>query len=884
MSTSAHRTIYRKDYTPPDHLIESVQLCFELGETTTSVVSRLTVRSNYDLASGLRPLILNGKRLVLVSIVLDGRKLDAGQYSMTDELLTIPVTPETFTLEIETELRPQDNTFLEGLYRSSGMFCTQCEAEGFRAITWYPDHPDVLSIFTTTIIADRSTCPVLLSNGNLTTRGELPDGRHYAVWHDPFRKPSYLFALVAGDLACSSDHFTTCSGREIDLRIYVHHKDLQKCEHALRSLKKAMDWDEQTYGREYDLDIYMIVAVDDFNMGAMENKGLNIFNSRYVLATPETATDEDFQAIEEVIGHEYFHNWSGNRVTCRDWFQLSLKEGLTVFRDQEFSADMQSRGVKRISDVRTLRTGQFSEDAGPLAHPVRPDSYIEINNFYTNTVYNKGAEVIRMLRTLLGPETFRTAMDLYFARHDGQAVTVDDFVAAMADASGIDLDQFTLWYSQSGTPRISVDGQFDAGQGTYTLRVRQSCPDTPGQSNKKSFLIPLSIGLLDSQGRELPVTLAGETQPGPTTRILQLRNDLEEFTFSNLASAPVPALLRGFSAPVKLDYPCSHQELVFLMAHEPDTFCRWEAGQTLAAQIILNLVSDWQQQRELTLDPAFTDAFRTVLTSEMDDRAFKAEALTLPSEKYLAELMDVVDPDGIHAARRFVVRSLASELKAEFLAQYSACRTGQPYSVDDGRSGERRLANQCLAYLMSLCEQPVIDLCFKHFSTADNMTDAQGALALLVSCDCSERINALTDFYNRWQHDRQVVDKWFTVQALSSLPDTLENVQGLIRHPAFELTNPNRFRSLVGAFSQNQARFHSKDGAGYLFLTEQLVRLIPCNPQVASRLMTPLTTWHRFDRDRQQLMRQNLQKIADLPGLSRDVFEIVSKSLSNDLV
>jgi len=607
MATLEHTTIYRKDYTPPSYLVDTVLLRFDLGEETTVVSSCLSMRANYDYASGQRPLVLDGQRFTLRSVGIDGATLQPEQYRQTSEQLTIPNVPAFFTLEIETELRPQDNSFLEGLYRSSGMFCTQCEAQGFRSITYYPDRPDVLAVFTTTIIADQSRYPVLLSNGNLQDKGELPAGRHFATWRDPFKKPSYLFALVAGDLACLRDRFVTCSGRNVELQVFAHQKNLAKCDHALASLKKAMRWDEETFGREYDLDLYMIVAVDDFNMGAMENKGLNIFNSRYVLATPETATDEDFQAIEEVIGHEYFHNWSGNRVTCRDWFQLSLKEGLTIYRDQEFSCDMQSRGVKRIADVRLLRTTQFMEDSGPLSHPVRPDSYMEINNFYTVTVYNKGAEVIRMMGAILGPERFRAGMDLYFSRHDGQAATVDDFVAAMADAGGMDLGQIQRWYSQSGTPRIDVRGEFDATGGIFILRVRQSCPPTIGQADKKPFLIPLSMGLLSHTGDQLPVTLAGEQEPGPTTRVLLLREEEEVFRFSGLSSAPVPALLRNFSAPVKLNYPHDKEEYALLMSHEPDPFCRWEAGQSLAARLLLGLVEDVQNQREPTVDP-FQDA------------------------------------------------------------------------------------------------------------------------------------------------------------------------------------------------------------------------------------------------------------------------------------
>ncbi|HEY6007895.1 MAG TPA: aminopeptidase N, partial [Geobacteraceae bacterium] len=571
MTENPHTIVHRTDYTPPDYLVDTVGLRFELGEETTTVTARLAIRRRGDAP---RPLVLDGHRIDLRSLRLDGVQLTPADYTVSAGQLTIPAVPAAFTLETVTELRPQENTRLEGLYRSAGMFCTQCEAEGFRSITYYPDRPDVLAVFTTTVVADRTRYPVLLANGNPVETGELPDGRHFATWHDPFPKPSYLFALVAGNLVCAQDSFITASGREVSLRVYVEAANRHKCAHALRSLQHAMRWDEERFGREYDLDCYLIVAVDDFNMGAMENKGLNIFNSRYVLATPETATDDDFHAIEEVVGHEYFHNWSGNRVTCRDWFQLSLKEGLTIFRDQEFSADMGSRGVKRIGDVRYLRTVQFAEDTGPLAHPVRPDSYMEINNFYTTTVYNKGAEVIRMLRTLLGPERFRAAMDLYFSRFDGQAATVDDFVAAMEEAGGRDLAQFRLWYGQAGTPQVTASASFAPETGSFTLTLRQTTPPTPGQPQKAPLHIPLLMGLLDHDGRELPVTLAAEPQPGPTTRLFELRQTEEVYRFTGLAAAPVPALLRGFCAPVRLDYPYGHDELVLLMAHEPDPFSR----------------------------------------------------------------------------------------------------------------------------------------------------------------------------------------------------------------------------------------------------------------------------------------------------------------------
>ena len=884
MTETAHATIYRKDYTPPDYLVETIDLRFELGEETTRVHSRLSVRANYDSTQGMRPLRLDGNRLALTGLVLDGTPLTSDHYTVDKEILTISSVPAAFTLEVTTEIRPQDNTFLEGLYRSNGMFCTQCEAEGFRAITYFPDRPDVLSVYTVTIIAERSKYPLLLANGNPLENGELPDGKHYAVWHDPFPKPCYLFALVAGDLVCTEGSFTTWSGREVTLRIYVEEKNRDKCGHALRSLQKAMRWDEEKFGREYDLDLFMIVAVDDFNMGAMENKGLNIFNSRYVLASAETATDDDFQAIEEVVGHEYFHNWTGNRVTCRDWFQLSLKEGLTIFRDQEFSADMESRGVKRISDVRLLRTHQFAEDGGPMAHPVRPDSYMEINNFYTMTVYHKGAEVIRMLHTMLGAETFRKGMDLYFQRHDGQAVTVVDFVLAMEDASGKDLNQFRLWYEQAGTPRLECDGGFDPDAGTFTLTVRQSCPSTPGQTEKKPFQIPLMIGLLDKDGRELPCTLTGETADGPLTRVLEITKAEEVYVFTGLSEKPVPALLRTFSAPVQLSYPFRHDDLVLLMAHEQDPFSRWEAGQQLAVQLILGLVEDLQAERELRLDPGFVAAFRATLTSGETDRAFLAEALTLPSESYLAELMTVVDPTAIHQARQFVRRGLAKQLRSEFLTVRETCRSSAPYAVDDGRAGDRRLANLCLAYLATGEEQEIMALCLRQCREADNMTDVMGALVPLASCDCPERSIALAEFYDKWHDDRQVVDKWFSVQASSTLPAALAEVKKLLEHPAFELGNPNRFRSLVGVFSQaNQVRFHESDGSGYRFFGEQLRRLIPVNPQVAARLLTPLTRWQRYDTARQSLMLEELRRIKELPELPRDVYEVVEKSLAGSL-
>ena len=862
--------IYRKDYRPPDYRVETVELRFDLGEETTRVRSRLVLYADYDGAEGFRPLWLDGREMVLKSVKLDGRELVEGQYRLDEESLTILQPPRRFVLEIETELKPQLNSSLEGLYRSSGNFCTQCEAEGFRKITYYPDRPDVMARFTTTITADRQSCPVLLSNGNRVDGGELDDGRHWATWEDPFPKPSYLFALVAGDLAHVTDHFTTCSGRRVELRLYVEQHNIDKCEHAMRSLKQAMAWDEQVYGREYDLDIYMIVAVDDFNMGAMENKGLNIFNSKCVLASPETATDTDFHNIEAVVAHEYFHNWSGNRVTCRDWFQLSLKEGFTVFRDQQFSADMLSAAVQRITDVNRLRNFQFPEDHGPLAHPVRPDSYVEINNFYTATVYEKGAEVVRMIHTLLGPEGFRVGSDLYFERHDGQAVTVDDFVCAMEDANGVDLGQFRRWYSQAGTPRIEVSDTYDAASSSYTLCLRQSCPPTPGQEHKQPFHIPVAVALLDDTGEELAAS-----------QVLELREREQQFEFEGIGQRPIPSLLRGFSAPVIVDYPYSQQQLAFLMARDSDPFNCWEAGQKLATGIILPLVDDSQAGRKPVLDEILVDAFRKVLTGTVEDPAFTALLLTLPSESWLAEQCEVVDPVAIHDARDFVRRSLAAALETAWLAGYEANGEHGEYRLDAAAMGRRSLKNLCLSYLMELPREEIRQGCMEQFTTAGNMTDAMAALQALTNCDCPEREPALDAFYRKWRDQPLVVDKWFSLQATSRLPDTLQRVERLMRHPDFDIRNPNRVRALIGAFCQgNPARFHEPGGAGYRFLADRVLELDGINPQVAARLLNPLTRWRRYDERRRQLIKTELERVLAAEKLSRDVYEVASKALA----
>ncbi|MBE2294710.1 MAG: aminopeptidase N [Phycisphaerales bacterium] len=880
MLTNTHKTTYLKDYTPPAYHLPTVDLHFDLGEEFTTVRSRLRLE-RADTTAADTPLVLDGQQLELIALEMDGAPLAADRYQVEDDYLTLLHPPASFELTVVTRIRPQDNASLEGLYQSSGNFCTQCEAEGFRKITYFLDRPDVMVVFTTTLVADKARYPVLLSNGNPVDSGELDGGRHWATWHDPFPKPCYLFALVAGNLRHLEDTFRTRSGRVVTLRIYVEPENIDQCEHAMYSLKQAMAWDERRFRLEYDLDLYQIVAVGDFNMGAMENKGLNVFNTKYVLAKPETATDADYQGILGVIGHEYFHNWTGNRVTCRDWFQLSLKEGLTVFRDQEFSSDLGSRGVKRIEDVRILRTSQFSQDAGPMAHPVRPDSYIEINNFYTVTVYNKGAEVIRMIETLLGRDGFQRGMDLYFQRHDGQAVTCDDFVAAMADANDADLSQFKRWYHQAGTPELTVHDDYDAATHTYTLSVRQSCPPTPGQPDKEPFHIPLAMGLLDATGCDLPLQLQGEDAAQGTSRVLELREPEHIFRFVNVPARPVPSLLRGFSAPVKLNSAESDADLRFRLAYDHDDFNRWDAGQSLAVRIILGLIADRRQGRSWALPESFSDAFGEALESGVDS-ALLAQVLTLPSEIYLAEQMDVIDVDGIHDARLFVQQTLAQRLREALLARYQTLHSSERdgYRADAAAIGRRALKNVCLEYLMRLDEANLLDLCLEQFQTAGNMSDQLGALVSLANHDGPERSAALTAFYERWRGEALVVDKWLTLQATSYLPDTLNLVKTLMGHEAFSLKNPNKVRALIGAFCQsNPVHFHAVDGSGYTFLADQILALNAFNSQIAARQVAAFTRWRKFDPIRQQGMQDQLERILEAPKLSPDVYEIVAKSL-----
>ncbi len=876
MSKNNPQAIHLKDYRVPAFLIEQTELHFELGEKATLVKSRLTMRRNPASDDPQAALELDGdKDLQLRRVVLDGVDLKADQYQLQESGLTLNDLPDQFLLECVTLIKPQDNTSLEGLYRSNGMFCTQCEAEGFRKITYYLDRPDVMSVFTTTIVADKQRYPVLLSNGNAVAQGESEDGRHWLTWQDPFPKPAYLFALVGGDLELVEDRFTTCSGRVIPLRLYVEKANLHKCEHALAALKRAMKWDEEVYGREYDLDLFMIVAVDHFNMGAMENKGLNIFNSSCVLANPETTTDAAFERIEGIVAHEYFHNWSGNRVTCRDWFQLSLKEGFTVFRDAEYTADMGSRTVKRIDDVNLLRTSQFAEDAGPMAHPVRPDSFIEISNFYTLTVYEKGAEVVRMIHRLLGAELFRKGSDLYFQRHDGQAVTTDDFVAAMEEVSGQDLTQFKRWYSQAGTPQLKVSDDYDAERRCYRLTISQHCPPSPGQPVKQPYHIPIAVGLLDAEGRDLVLA------DGNTTQLLELKQPSQTFEFTDIDARPLPSLLRGFSAPVKLQYPYSREDLVFLMSHDSDGFNRWEAGQKLAVEVIQELITAYRAGEALVLDPLLIGAFQQVLSDRSLDPAMVAKVLTLPSEAYLSELAEEIDVEAIHAVREYVKRTLAEQLQGLFMDCYRHNHVQQPYQLDAASIARRSLQNQSLSYLMTLNNRIVLALAEAQFEAADNMTDRLAALTALAHSQFdAERQQALQQFYQQWQQDSLVVNQWFSVQATAPRADVLDQVKALMQHPAFDLKNPNRVRALIAAYcNQNSVQFHRADGAGYQFLAEQIITLDAMNPQIASRLLTPLTRWKKYDQRRQALMKAQLERILAAEGLSRDSYEVLSKSL-----
>jgi aminopeptidase N len=871
MRTEEPRAIHLADYQAPEFRVKTVHLDFSLEPEATRVAARLEI----ERLHGHGPLFLHGEKQKLLKIALDGRALTQADYLLDDKGLTLANPPAKLILEIESEINPAANTELEGLFISNGMFCTQCEPEGFRRITYFIDRPDNLSVFTVRIEADKEQYPVLLSNGNRVRSGDVGDGRHFAEWHDPFPKPSYLFALVAGDLGSIHDSFTTMSGRRIALDIYVEHGNEPRARYAMDALKRAMKWDEQAYGREYDLDIFMIVAVSAFNMGAMENKGLNIFNDKVLLATPETATDDDYARIESVVAHEYFHNWTGNRITCRDWFQLSLKEGLTVFRDQSFSGDERSHGVQRIQDVRALRARQFVEDAGPLAHPVQPQSYIEINNFYTATIYDKGAQVIGMLKTLVGDAGYRKATDLYFARHDGQAATVEDWVTCFEDACGRDLSQFRLWYSQAGTPVIEARGAYDADTRRYTLDLNQTLAPTPGQPEKKPMHIPVRIGLVGKSGAALPLTLEGENHAGPATRVLELTESTHRFVFADVAEEPLVSLGRDFSAPVIFRVPHSRHERAILMGKDSDAFNRWEAGQGLATEIMQEVAGEARSDS----DTDYIAAIGDVLRQAEEDPAFAAQMLMPPTENELAAKKIPVDPVAIHTARIALVRAIALAHRDRIARLYEEMREPADFNPDARSAGRRALRNACLRYLTAADDEAAAGLADAHYRTASNMTDMIAGLGALTRMESPLRDTAFTHFHDRFRNDPLVLDKWMGLQAGSPLPDTVAAVRALMRHPAFDIKNPNRVRALIGAFGANHLRFHNQDGSGYRLVGEVIRALDPMNPQVAARLAGAFESWRRYDPARQDLMRGELKAIQDLAGISPNLFEVAGKML-----
>jgi len=880
MRTEEPRPVRLKDYRPPDWLIETVDLDVSLHPTATTVRAKLKLKPN--AAGAPAPLVLDGDELKLRSIVLDGKPLPQESFVATPDRLTIAQVPQRpFELEFETLVDPANNTKLMGLYRAGATYCTQCEAEGFRRITYFLDRPDAMAVFTTRIEAEKNEAAVLLSNGNLIAQGDVPGtSRHFAVWHDPFPKPSYLFALVGGNLACVKDSFTTMSGRKVTLAIYVEPGKEDRCSYAMDSLRRAMRWDETAFGREYDLDIFMIVAVSAFNMGAMENKGLNIFNDKYVLASPGSATDTDYTSIEAVIAHEYFHNWTGDRITCRDWFQLCLKEGLTVFRDQEFTADQRSRAVERISDVRGLRSHQFVEDAGPLAHPVRPELYHEINNFYTSTVYEKGAEVVRMIRTLLGAQAFRKGMDLYFERHDGQAATVEQFAQCFADVSGRDMSQFMRWYSQAGTPEIKVAPHYDAHARTYRLDIAQTVPATPGQPDKQPMVIPLAFGLVGANGADLPLLLNGQPLP---RGVIELTQPSQSFVFTNVTERPIPSLNRGFSAPIKLAVPIEPDDLRFLAAHDRDPFNRWQAIQTLAMTLLKANVAAARSGVRQGADDGLMAALGAILDDPALEPAFIALTLSPPSEAEIArEIGCDVDPDAVFAARRGLQAAIGEQHGAALAKTYQRMTASGPYQPDAQGAGQRALRNVCLNLLATTESTEAIARAFAQYRTADNMTDRIAALDTLAVHDRPERADALDDFYNRYAEDPLIIDKWFSLQAAIPEPATLDRVRALSKHPAFSAANPNRIRALIGAFAQgNHTQFNRRDGAGYDFVADFVLELDPKNPQVAARLMGAFRSWRALEAERRERAEATLSRVAAAASLSRDVHDIVARTLAD---
>jgi aminopeptidase N len=881
MRTEEPRPVRLKDYRRPDWLIETVTLDVLLDRTATTVRSKLTLKPNTTGTPG--PLVLDGEELELRSLVLDGKPLPNGGFTATPERLTIAQPPNRpFTLEIETVIDPEANSQLMGLYRAGAIYCTQCEAEGFRRISYFLDRPDVMAVYTTRIEADKNEAPVLLSNGNLIAQGDVPGtNRHFAVWHDPFKKPCYLFALVGGNLARVTDSFTTMSGRKVALAIFVEPGKEERCAYAMDSLKRAMRWDEEAFGREYDLDIFMIVAVSAFNMGAMENKGLNVFNDKYLLASPATATDTDYAHIEAVIAHEFFHNWTGDRITCRDWFQLCLKEGLTVFRDKEFSADQRSRAVERIGDVRALRSHQFVEDAGPLAHPVRPELYHEINNFYTTTVYDKGAEVVRMIKVLLGPDLFRRGMDLYFTRHDGDAATVEQFVQCFADVSGRDFSQFMLWYTQAGTPEIVVAPHYDPRAKTYRLDIVQRVPPTPGQPDKAPMVIPLALGLVSKRDGDLPLMLDGRALD---RKVLELTEASQSFVFTDIAEPPIPSLNRGFSAPVKLTLPVEPNDLRFLAAHDRDPFNRWQAVQTLAMTLLTENVAALRKGAATREDAGLMAALGTILADAKLEPAFIALTLTPPSEPDIArEIGRDVDPEANFAARRRLRASIGGQLGAALTDTYRRMITPGPYRPDSASAGRRALKNVCLDLLAATQDSQAIALTLAQYYGADNMTDHIAALEILALHDQPERAQMLENFYVRYAADPLIIDKWLGLQAAIPEPATLDRVRALIAHPAFSMANPNRVRALIGSFAQvNHTQFNRIDGAGYNFIADIVLMLDPKNPQVAARLMGAFRSWRTFEGTRRARAEAALRRVAAAPSLSRDVHDIVARTLAEN--
>ncbi|QTS84033.1 aminopeptidase N [Coxiella endosymbiont of Amblyomma nuttalli] len=871
--------VYLKDYRPPNFLIDTVHLYVDLFEEETYVRAVLNVRRNPASTRIEAPLTLDGEDIILKSLAINGYELPPSDYMIDRFSLTIPIVPNQFVLDTKVVIKPQENTQLNGLYKSRGNFCTQCEAEGFRRITYFLDRPDVMAKYTTTITADRIKYPYLLSNGNLIETKILNHKRHRACWQDPSKKSSYLFALVAGDFDVLKDNFITCSGRKVALQLYLEKGFKDQGMFALTALKKSMRWDEEKFGREYDLDIYNMVAVSDFNMGAMENKGLNIFNTKNILANAKTATDDDYIRIEEVIGHEYFHNWSGNRVTCRDWFQITLKEGLTMFREQAFSEDVTSKSVSRINVVKILRDVQFLEDASSMAHSIRPRSYIEINNFYTATVYNKGAEVIRMLQTLLGSGTFRKAMDLYFSLYDGQAVTTEDFIQAMEDASGKHLEQFKRWYDQSGTPVLEINSEYHAKDKTLTLIVKQTCLPTPDQSKKLPFHLPLSLGFVGPACGDMPTQLEGENKAMTSTRVLEIKKSETVFRFINVKHKPILSLLRHFSAPVQLNYPYTDEELLYLLQYDIDPFARWEAEQLFAKRLIFKLMDDYHEKKPLKMDDRFVKIFQEIIEWSHKDPWYAATLLLLPSESYLMQCIKKMDIEALFTSRQFVKKALATvlvdDLKSIYRSHQSVC-----YKYHYTDVGKRALKNRCLNYLTETNDKLYYQLAYEQFKNSDNMTDTIGAFSALINHDCEERDQILKEFYQKWKEQPLIVNKWLSLQASSTLPSTFETVRKLTQHPAFNIKNPNNVYSLLAVFSANVIRFHDTNGEGYRLIADYVLKIDSMNPQVAARILQPLTRWQIMDEKHQTLMKAEITRISQARRLSTNVYEIVTKSLA----